>query len=380
MSGGWVKEHRSVWHHPLFEGYEYSPREAWLWLIQEAAHEPTQKRVGQDIITLSRGQLTVSVRYLAERWKWSKSRVSRFLGVLKKRDMIGTEGGTAQSIITICNYSDYQSREEPIGTPRDAQPGQLRDSCGTKDKNSRTQEINNTPLTPPAGGADADTGFPKVREGRGKPGYVPRPPSQAQRGRYERFMAVWQNQQDVEKGYAKFRCFCDADQEDLIWAGEQYIRWMDSIGREYRFCPKAMNFLHRDPSQRAEHGDWARFITPTAEAKDATHRRQNNMGAPSQDGGYDQGDVLGQGARVRRGLPENAPVPGARQHERSGHAGDESMAWLLHPRSGRGELPGEGCDGLFAAQPGREPMDVSRTMAKRDDGQHERRLPPDTRH
>jgi hypothetical protein len=44
---------------------------------------------------------------------------------------IGTASGTAQNVITICNYDKYQYRDQPSGTASGTRAGQQRDSSGT---------------------------------------------------------------------------------------------------------------------------------------------------------------------------------------------------------------------------------------------------------
>lgn len=128
---GLVAVDRGIFDHGIFADEAFTEREAWLWLIAEAAWAPRRIRVGTVMVGLARGQLTHSVRFMAEKWKWSKSRVSRFLSMLEGEKMIrskngtddgiggGTEDGTArgtvvpygQNIITICNYDKFQNFE-----------------------------------------------------------------------------------------------------------------------------------------------------------------------------------------------------------------------------------------------------------------------------
>ncbi|NHT75912.1 hypothetical protein G8E10_09490 [Rhizobiaceae bacterium CRRU44] len=110
---GFIAVDRGIFDHGLFdEKHEFSRREAWLWLLCEAEWKPREKYVGSKKIGLDRGQLAHSVRFIAEAWGWHKSKVERFLGRLKTETMIETATETGATIITICNYDRYQSREE----------------------------------------------------------------------------------------------------------------------------------------------------------------------------------------------------------------------------------------------------------------------------
>lgn len=148
---------RGIFDHPLFdEGRPFSRREAWLWLVAEAAWKPRPTRVSGQIIELKRGQLAHSVRFMAAAWGWSKSAVDRFLGRLKTETMIGTDGGTGCGVITICNYDEYQR----VGLPnRDSERDANRDSSGTAAGQTRNiQTFNNTPLPPKGASKRAKSG------------------------------------------------------------------------------------------------------------------------------------------------------------------------------------------------------------------------------
>lgn len=114
--GGVFAVSRGVFDHPFFAKEPYTEREAWLWLVGEAAWEPRKARVGNDMIMLQRGQLAHSERFMAQRWGWNKSRVHRFLIRLKIEAMLDRESNR----ITICNYDKYafkrttdESKTEP---------------------------------------------------------------------------------------------------------------------------------------------------------------------------------------------------------------------------------------------------------------------------
>jgi hypothetical protein len=114
---------RGVFVHDCFADEPFTEREAWVWLISEAAWKPRGRRIGNITVSLERGQLAASVRFIAEKWKWSKSAVDRFLERLKKRDMIETASGTGINIITICKYDEYQRVSLPDGTDAGTQSG-----------------------------------------------------------------------------------------------------------------------------------------------------------------------------------------------------------------------------------------------------------------
>lgn len=119
---------RGIWDHPSFADEPFTEREAWQWLIGEASYKARTRNVSGRVVSLDRGQLCASVRFMAERWQWSKSRVDRFLKRLKTETMIGTDDGTGILVITICNYDRYQRVSLPS---RDNERDSSRDTDGT---------------------------------------------------------------------------------------------------------------------------------------------------------------------------------------------------------------------------------------------------------
>lgn len=127
---GTVNIDRGLFEHDLFKNEPFTEREAWMWMIMEAAWKPRTKRVGNGVFQLERGQLVSSVRFMAEAWKWSKSRVDRYLNRVSEMKMICVKSGTAASVITICNYDKFQNVPSSTGTPA----GHQRDTSGTNEK------------------------------------------------------------------------------------------------------------------------------------------------------------------------------------------------------------------------------------------------------
>ena len=120
----WFAVDRSIWDYDLFDdGEPFSRLLAFLWLISEAAWKPRAFRVAGQIINLKRGQLAHSIRYIADQWHWPKSSVHRFLECLKNGTLIDTEIRTGITVITICNYNNYQSPPQDDGTPNGTPPG-----------------------------------------------------------------------------------------------------------------------------------------------------------------------------------------------------------------------------------------------------------------
>lgn len=143
---------RSIWTDPQFPAEPFTKREAWLWLISEAAWKARTVRVGSSVVELERGQLAVAVRGLASIWGWKKTKVERFLEALTQDKNIGTDSGTGVTRITICNYERFQNKPRSEKTPNGTAAGQQRDSSGTiLNKGEIPEEIPENPPKSPKG-------------------------------------------------------------------------------------------------------------------------------------------------------------------------------------------------------------------------------------
>lgn len=143
---GFVAIYREALDHPLLS--DPSRLGAWIWLISKAAWKPTRFDVNGKIITLDRGQLSISYRGLASEWGWSRSSVERFFTRLKTETMVTTATETGRMVITICNYGKYQDINYEPETATETLPetgaGQERDikEQGNKGTSNHSKEKN----------------------------------------------------------------------------------------------------------------------------------------------------------------------------------------------------------------------------------------------
>jgi DNA-binding transcriptional MocR family regulator len=130
MTRGYILVARGILGHPLFKPQgPYSRAEAWLWLMEAAAFKdrsvPALAGRKRKMVLIARGELSYSVRYLAQAWRWSTNRVLRFLDELQTDKTIETRTDTGQTVISLCNYETYQAPfhgvETQIETDTDTQ-------------------------------------------------------------------------------------------------------------------------------------------------------------------------------------------------------------------------------------------------------------------
>lgn len=140
---------RSIWDHEMFGNEPFTQREAWIWLISAAAWKDTKVRINGAPIAINRGEFCFAVRFLAEKWQWSKSGTDRFIQRLEKQDIIRDTSRDNAKIYSINKYNHFQvvglpKRDTDQDTDRDLNGtslGQVRDKEETgKQENSKTEQ------------------------------------------------------------------------------------------------------------------------------------------------------------------------------------------------------------------------------------------------
>lgn len=131
---GFIAIDRGVFDHPAFAPEPFSEREAWMWLIAEAAWKPRRARVGRASFEVARGQVIHSTRFMATRWKWSEARVRRFLARLKNDALIDALATHQATLITICKYDEYQKARRADINESDAQDDALATQTITREQ------------------------------------------------------------------------------------------------------------------------------------------------------------------------------------------------------------------------------------------------------
>jgi hypothetical protein len=145
MTRGYVLIARGILSHPRFKPLgPYSRAEAWLWLIEAASFRDRSVAAfagrQRKMPPIARGELSYSVRYLAEAWQWSLNRVVRFLGELRTDGSIETRTDTGQTVISLCNYETYQAPGQNV----DTQTNTHSDTRSATNKKEGKETKNNT--------------------------------------------------------------------------------------------------------------------------------------------------------------------------------------------------------------------------------------------
>ncbi|OHW01188.1 DnaD domain-containing protein [Staphylococcus aureus] len=109
---GWISIDRSIQNHWLFkEKRTFSKFEAWIYLLMKANHSKAKVPIGNQIVTVERGQRLTSILTLSDLFNWSRFKVKTFLDLLESDGMLEVKTTSKYTLITIVNYDFYQSEQ-----------------------------------------------------------------------------------------------------------------------------------------------------------------------------------------------------------------------------------------------------------------------------
>ena len=127
------------------EEQQFNMQTAWLDLLTHAHYGAKQSfmRVGGQRVCVGRGQLAFSLRFLAERWGWSLSRVRCLLTRLERAGEIGVETTRRFTRITFTNFAErYQ---HCFDAPHEMPKQRSRTTMQTPQEGTKKSTSRNTP-------------------------------------------------------------------------------------------------------------------------------------------------------------------------------------------------------------------------------------------
>lgn len=140
MQRGWMSS-------SVFKNEAYTEREAWAYLIENAAYQSQERIFDGTQVLVEVGQLVASCRYLAKAWTWKHDKVNRYL---RKLESIGwvtltTDYGARPDSSQTALKGKYDRRATLIKINH---YNQLQKKEGAKDgsNNLRKSSVNQTAL------------------------------------------------------------------------------------------------------------------------------------------------------------------------------------------------------------------------------------------
>ena len=143
-NNGWIKLHRLLLDHPHWLAEPFTRGQAWVDLLLLANHKEGYVRKRGVLVVVDRGCVAWSERALAERWRWSREKVRRFLKELIDRKQISRivspktipKNTSVSSLICITKYDEYQ-----MGETEDRTENETTNKKNKKNKKKTSCEI-----------------------------------------------------------------------------------------------------------------------------------------------------------------------------------------------------------------------------------------------
>lgn len=130
---GWISIYRQVQEHWIWKSKEpFDKRSAWIDLLLLVNHKKEIIQFDNITIEVERGQRITSLEKLANRWKWSRHKVSDFLNRLEQEHMLTQIRDKKKTLISIENYDKYQVEKESADMSEDMRKSKQRTCPGHK--------------------------------------------------------------------------------------------------------------------------------------------------------------------------------------------------------------------------------------------------------
>jgi hypothetical protein len=137
---------RSLLNSAVFQNEKWL--KVWVWCLAKANHKkqmvPITTGKGQTVVEIDRGQFIFGRHKASESLKMNPSTVRNIMDKLEKLQNIAMQKDTHYTIVTICNYEDYQNLENYKGQAKGQPKDNQRTTKGQpKDTNKNVKNDNN---------------------------------------------------------------------------------------------------------------------------------------------------------------------------------------------------------------------------------------------
>lgn len=149
---GWILKHRKIlshWIHPAQQGRKFTEYEAWDDLLFKASFEAKKEYYNGVLFDIAVGECIISANKLAERWKWTRRKVEKFLKLLESEQMVSRskfdeKNFKSSTRLTITKYEDLQlktlTKSTTDSTSNDTTDGTLLNNINNINKSSSVKK------------------------------------------------------------------------------------------------------------------------------------------------------------------------------------------------------------------------------------------------
>lgn len=146
---GYISIHRSIMENPLYFVEPFCRSMAWIDLLLLANHKNSSFSIRGNVVVVPRGSLAYSMETLAQRWRWSRNKVKRYLNVLETAQQVKQQKTHLITLITIVNYKKYQDRRTVNDTTDGPQTAHRRTHLNNDNNVNKRGAQNFTNSAPP---------------------------------------------------------------------------------------------------------------------------------------------------------------------------------------------------------------------------------------
>ena len=119
---GWISIYRQIQEHWIWKSKEpFDKRSAWIDLLLMVNYQKEKIEFDNTIVEVDKGQRITSLEKLANRWGWSRHKVSDFLNRLEQEHMLVQVRDKKKTLISIENYDKYQFAKDTSDMSEDMQ-------------------------------------------------------------------------------------------------------------------------------------------------------------------------------------------------------------------------------------------------------------------
>ena len=118
---GHIKLYRQIQENPLWSDKPFTKGQAWIDLLMMANFADGTIIVRGQTVSIKRGEIFASLRFLADKWGWSTKKVKAYVQLLEKLKMVTQKETPLGTLITIENYNFYQSEVYDEETQKETQ-------------------------------------------------------------------------------------------------------------------------------------------------------------------------------------------------------------------------------------------------------------------
>ena len=223
---GWISLDRQIQEHWIWQD-RFSKGQAWIDLLLLANHEDSKQLYKGELVTCKRGDVNRSIKWLSERWGWSRKAVKHFLDLLERDGMVATEVTTNRTTITLVNWEKYQGTKPKRNTKGSNEGNNIGSNGGNNEGSNKGSTYNN------------------VNNDNNENNIVNNNINNKYPSSFNEFWECYPRKQDKGQAYKQYQARLNDgySEEQLLIACKKYAAECENENREKRYIKHGATFL-----------------------------------------------------------------------------------------------------------------------------------------